>query len=140
MAVLRNLRLMRALGVEHQLIRERLDKGVTRALLFRFATAARYAPGSRTRSRRRCSQRSPDLAKLLGSTLRIDGPVDFRGRVRHLRMDAAAGLATLLRQKANKFFGIFSNESLEVPRRGFALRDAIVNSQPHSATYFETGV
>jgi 60 kDa SS-A/Ro ribonucleoprotein len=44
MAVLRNLRLMLAAGVEPKLIRERLDKGVARALPFRFVTAARYAP------------------------------------------------------------------------------------------------
>ena len=44
MAVLRNLRLMTAAGVSPKLIRERLDKGVARALPFRFVTAARYAP------------------------------------------------------------------------------------------------
>jgi len=44
MAVLRNLRLMLASGVDPKLIRERLDKGVARALPFRFVTAARHAP------------------------------------------------------------------------------------------------
>jgi GNAT superfamily N-acetyltransferase len=44
LAVLRNLRLMLASGVDPKLIRERLDKGVARALPFRFVTAARYAP------------------------------------------------------------------------------------------------
>jgi 60 kDa SS-A/Ro ribonucleoprotein len=44
LAVLRNLRLMLASGVDPQLIRERLDTGVARALPFRFVTAARHAP------------------------------------------------------------------------------------------------
>jgi hypothetical protein len=44
MAVLRNLRLMLAAGVPPKLIAERLEKGIARALPFRFVTAARYAP------------------------------------------------------------------------------------------------
>jgi len=44
MAVLRNLCLMLASGVDPKLIRERLDKDVARALPFRFVTAARHAP------------------------------------------------------------------------------------------------
>src|SRR5437016_14185301 len=44
MAVLRNLRLMLASGVEPKLIAARLEKGIARALPFRFVTAARYAP------------------------------------------------------------------------------------------------
>jgi hypothetical protein len=41
MAVLRNLRLMLAAGVPPKLIAERLEKGIARALPFRFVTAAR---------------------------------------------------------------------------------------------------
>jgi hypothetical protein len=44
LALLRNVRLMTAAGVSPKLIRERLSKGVARALPFRFVTAARYAP------------------------------------------------------------------------------------------------
>src|SRR5579863_8295659 len=44
MAVLRNLRLMLAAGVQPKLVAERLEKGVARALPFRFVTAARHAP------------------------------------------------------------------------------------------------
>src|SRR5215472_5511857 len=44
LAVLRNLRLMLASGVDPKLIREWLDKGVARALPFRSVTAARHAP------------------------------------------------------------------------------------------------
>src|SRR5262249_3988053 len=44
MAVLRNLRLMLAAGVPPKLVAERLEKGIARALPFRFVTAARSAP------------------------------------------------------------------------------------------------
>jgi len=55
------------------------------------------------------------------------------------RMDAAAGLAILLREKAQEFnVATFSDKCVTVaPRRGFALRDAIVKSQEHSATYLK---
>jgi len=54
-------------------------------------------------------------------------------------MDAAAGLAILLREKADAFcIATFSETCVELPvRRGFALRDAIVKSQAHSATYLK---
>ena len=54
-------------------------------------------------------------------------------------MDAAAGLAILLREKAEEFaIATFSDTCVELPaRHGFALRDAIVNSQAHSGTYLK---
>jgi hypothetical protein len=52
-------------------------------------------------------------------------------------MDAAAGLAVLLREIAEEVsVYTFSERLARVPaRRGFALRDAIVQSQPHGGTY-----
>jgi hypothetical protein len=54
-------------------------------------------------------------------------------------MDAAAGLAILLREKAEEFaIATFSDACVELtPRRGFALRDAITASQAHSGTYLK---
>ena len=54
-----------------------------------------------------------------------------------LRTDAADGLAILLREICEKALTFtFSDNLFEVPpRRGFALRDALDASQPHSATY-----
>ena len=51
-------------------------------------------------------------------------------------MDAAAGLAVLLREIAKEAsIYTFSDSLAAVPaRRGFALRDAIVHSQPHGST------
>jgi 60 kDa SS-A/Ro ribonucleoprotein len=54
-----------------------------------------------------------------------------------LRTDAADGLAILLREICEKALTFtFSDNLFEVPpRRGFAFRDALDASQPHSATY-----
>lgn len=55
------------------------------------------------------------------------------------RIDAAAGLAILLREVADEFeIATFSEKCVTLPpRRGFALRDAIAGSQPHSSTYLK---
>jgi hypothetical protein len=55
------------------------------------------------------------------------------------RMDAAAGLAILLREKAEEFsLATFSDWCVELPlRRGFALRDAMEKSQAHASTYLK---
>ena len=144
MAVLRNLRLMTAAGVSPKLIRERLDKGVARALPFRFVTAARYAPKLEDALETAMLKGIAGLAKLAGSTgllVDVSGSMDYRltGKGEATRMDAAAGLAILLREKAEEFFiATFSETCLELPpRRGFALRDAIVKSQAHSSTYLK---
>jgi uncharacterized protein (DUF58 family) len=52
------------------------------------------------------------------------------------RVDAACGVAMVAREMGSKVeVYTFSNELKQVPaRRGFALRDAIVNSQPHGGT------
>jgi uncharacterized protein with von Willebrand factor type A (vWA) domain len=53
------------------------------------------------------------------------------------RVDAACGLAILLRELCeNVVIATFSNALAQVPpRRGFALRDAVLQSQPHEGTY-----
>jgi predicted peroxiredoxin len=52
------------------------------------------------------------------------------------RLDAAVGLAVLAREIGQDVeIFTFSNDVKKVPpRRGFALRDAIVSSQPHGGT------
>jgi 60 kDa SS-A/Ro ribonucleoprotein len=142
LAVLRNLRLMLASGVDPKLIRERLEKGVARALPFRFVTAARYAPRLEDAIENAMLKGIAGFAKLTGSTGLVvdvsgsmDGVLAKRGET--TRMDAAAGLAILLREKADAFcVATFSEQCVELPtRRGFALRDAITRSQAHSGTY-----
>ena len=144
LAVLRNLRLMTAAGVSPKLIRQRLEKGVARALPFRFVTAARYAPKLEDAIEAAMLKGIAGLSKLEGSTGLL---VDVSGSMNYMlakkgettRMDAAAGLAILLREKAEEFcIATFSDSCVELPpRRGFALRDAIVSSQAHSGTYLK---
>jgi hypothetical protein len=144
MALLRNLRLMTAAGVSPKLIRGGLDKGMARALPFRFVTAARCAPKLEDVLEAAMLKGIAGLSKLEGSTGML---VDVSGSMNHrlprkgetTRMDAAAGLAILLREKVEEFcVATFSDTCVELPpRRGFALRDAIVKSQAHSGTYLK---
>ena len=135
LAVLRNLRLMLASGVDPKLIRGRLDKGVARALPFRFVTAARYAPKFED------ALEQAMLKGIAGLVVDVSGSMNYKlsKKGETTRMDAAAGLAILLREKAEDFaIATFSDTCVELPpRRGFALRDAIVGSQAHSGTYLK---
>lgn len=144
LAVLRNLRLMLAAGVEPRLIRERLEKGVARALPFRFVTAARYAPKLEDALEKAMLKGIAGFEKLAGSTglvVDVSGSMDSKlsKKGETTRMDAAAGLAILLREKAEEFsIATFSEQCVDLPpRRGFALRDAIVGSQAHSGTFLK---
>jgi 60 kDa SS-A/Ro ribonucleoprotein len=144
MAVLRNLRLMLASGVDPKLIRERLDKGVARALPFRFVTAARHAPKLEDALEKAMLKGIAAFEQLAGSTglvVDVSGSMNYKlaKKGETTRMDAAAGLAILLREKAEDFsIATFSDACVELPpRRGFALRDAIVSSQAHSGTYLK---
>jgi 60 kDa SS-A/Ro ribonucleoprotein len=144
MAVLRNLRLMLAAGVLPKLIAERLEKGIARALPFRFVTAARYAPKLEEAIETAMLKGIAGFETLPGVTGLVvdvsgsmDAPIARKGET--TRIDAAAGLAILLREKAEEFcIATFSDACVAIPpRRGFALRDAIVKSQAHSGTYLK---
>ncbi len=144
MAVLRNLRLMTAAGVSPKLIRQRLDKGIARALPFRFVTAARHAPKLEDAIESAMLKGISGLEALPGATglvVDVSGSMNYRlaKKGETTRMDAAAGLAILLREKSDEFaIATFSDKCVELPpRRGFALRDAIVKSQAHSGTFLK---
>jgi GNAT superfamily N-acetyltransferase len=144
MAVLRNLRLILAAGVSPKLIRQRLDNGVARALPFRFVTAARYAPkleDALESAMLKGVAGFPELAGSTGLVVDVSGSMNsaLAKKGETTRMDAAAGLAILLREKSGEFsIATFSDTCVELPpRRGFALRDAIVKSQAHSGTYLK---
>ena len=144
MAVLRNLRLMLAAGVAPKLVAERLERGIARALPFRFVTAARHAPKLEQAIEKAMLKGIAGLEKLPGVTgllVDVSGSMNYKlaKKGETTRMDAAAGLAILLREKAEEFnVATFSDKCVTVaPRSGFALRDAIVKSQEHSATYLK---
>src|SRR5436309_497865 len=81
------------------------------------------------------------LAGLTGLVVDVSGSMNYKlaKKGETTRIDAAAGLAILLREKAEDFsIATFSDACVELPpRRGFALRDAIVGSQAHSGTYLK---
>ena len=144
LALLRNLRNMREVGVSEHVVEKALKAMKTeRVLPFRFLAAARVTPqweqaleSAMFRSLEARSSKLPGHTVLLvdvsGS---MEAPISHRSEMR--RTDAAYGLAILLREIAEKVtIYTFSNEAKQVPgRRGMALRDALEHSQPHGGTY-----
>jgi hypothetical protein len=144
LALLRNLRNLRAAGVSEELVLAALGAMKTeRVLPFRFLAAARVAPqweeALETAMFRSLEGRT---ARLAGHTVLLvdvsgsmESPLSHRSEMR--RTDAAYGVAILLREIAEKVtVYTFSEEAKQVPaRRGMALRDALDKSQPHSGTF-----
>ncbi|HEA21143.1 MAG TPA: TROVE domain-containing protein [Pricia antarctica] len=143
LALLRNLRNMEQENVDMSLVKTALQEIKTeRVLPFRFIAAAQHAP-----------QLEPELEagmlkclaiheKLPGKTVLmvdISGSMDSQlsDRSQMRRFDAACGLAMLLREICDdvEIFSFSYSEVRVPPRRGFALRDAIVNSQEMDGTY-----
>jgi hypothetical protein len=134
---------MKQAGGDEVLLLEALASIETdRVLPFRFLAAARHTPQWEESLERAMLSSLAGQAKLPGRTALL---VDVSGSMTHalsgrsemLRTDAAYGLAILLREISEKStVYTFSNELVEVPpRRGFALRDALNASQPHSGTF-----
>ncbi|MGE3831836.1 MAG: TROVE domain-containing protein [Parvibaculaceae bacterium] len=148
LALLRNLRLMQKEGVPHDTIAGAIDAMRTdRVLPFRFITAARYAPDFEPELEEAMLKSIAGLAKLRGTTrllIDVSGSMDMQLSVQSdmTRLEAACGLAILAREVCEKVeIWTFSNQVVKVPsRRGFALRDAIVASQPHAGTYLGKAV
>ena len=88
-----------------------------------------------------------DHARLKGRTrllIDVSGSMDtaLSRQSEMTRLEAACGLAILAREICEKVeIFTFSNDVAKIPpRRGFALRDAIVASQPHAGTYLGKAV
>src|SRR6202050_170963 len=142
LALLRNLRNMRETGVDESLVLHALGAMCTsRVLPFRFLAAARYAPQWEEALEQAMLKSLAGQPKLGGRTVVL---VDVSGSVAAAlsrrsemqRTEAAYDLAVLVREICEKVAVFsFSDRVVEVPaRRGFALRDAIDASQPHSGT------
>jgi 60 kDa SS-A/Ro ribonucleoprotein len=142
LALLRNLRNMKEAKVDESLIRQAiLNVNVERVLPFRFITAARYAPNLEPELEVAMLKCLDTREKIKGKTvLLLDVSVSMDRKVSAkseiLRIDAASALAILAREVFEDVeVYTFSDSVKQVPtRRGFALRDAIVNSQVHSGT------
>jgi hypothetical protein len=142
LALLRNLRNMRDVGVNEPLIFSALERmKVDRILPFRFISAARYAPQWEPQLESAMMKCLGIQDKLPGHTvmlLDVSGSMDAKLSAKSdiTRLDAAYGVAMLLREICERVdIYTFSIKLVQVPtRRGFALRDAINMSQEHSGT------
>ncbi|GAK53930.1 TROVE domain protein [Candidatus Moduliflexus flocculans] len=143
MALLRNLRNMKQEQVDNALVVRALRAiKAEKVLPFRFIAAARYAPQWEQYLEDAMFKCLAAQEKASGKTvllIDVSGSMDAQisARSEMTRMDAACGLAVLAREIYPQVeIFTFSNQTTQVPaRRGFALRDAVVNSQPHSGTY-----
>lgn len=143
LAFLRNLRNMTQAGIDEKVIRE-YAKGVdvSNVLPFRFIAAARIVPQLEDMLEAMMFKACEGMEKIKGTT---DIVVDVSGSMFGTkvsaksdldRFDAAAALAVLTRELCEdaKFY-TFSTGLKRVPaRRGFALVEALRDSQPHGGT------
>jgi 60 kDa SS-A/Ro ribonucleoprotein len=148
LALLRNLRLMQKAEVPHETIADAIEAmRADRVLPYRFITAARYAPDFEPELESAMLKSLKDHVRLPGRTrLLIDvsgsmfTPLSAQSEM--TRAEAACGLAILAREVCDEVeIFTFSQDVKKVPpRRGFALRDAIVGSQPHGSTFLGKAV
>lgn len=148
LAFLRNLRGMTDAGIDRNELRAYAEtSSIERVLPFRFLAAARAVPALESLLEPMMLRACENRAKLPGRTVvlldvsgSMDAPVSSKSDI--TRLDAACGVAILLRELCEDVDVVtFSNAVVRVPpRRGFALRDAIVASQPHGGTYLGAAV
>lgn len=142
LALLRNLRNMQQSGVDRSLVAGALTTvNMDRVLPFRFVAAARAVPQWEDIIEPPMLAIAAGQQKLPGRTVLlvdVSGSMDvaISAKSDMNRIDAACGLAIILREICEEVeIYTFSNAIAAVPpRRGFALRDGIVNSQPHGGT------
>lgn len=148
LALLRNLRNFKDSNVKESLILMALERiRIERVLPFRFISAARYAPRWESNLEIAMLKCLSIQEKLSGHTVLL---VDVSGSMNDkistrsdiTRLDAACGVAMLLREVCENITILTFSMSLILisARYGFALRDAIVNSQEHSGTPLELAV
>lgn len=143
LSIIRNLRNCKQVGVDEDLIIEALRKmDTSRVLPFRFITAARYYPSLE-------NELEEVMIKSLGyfekyneklvCLFDVSGSMNkqLSAKSEATRLETACGLGILARELySNVKIYTFSRQLVEVPnRRGFALRDAIINSQEHRDTF-----
>lgn len=143
LALLRNLRNMKEANVNADLVYKEINSMKTdRILPFRFIAAAKYAPALEPYLENKMLECIQGLEKIPGHTcllVDVSGSMDEKLSAKSdlTRLDAACGLAVLLREVCEHVSVVtFSNTVVPVPaRRGFALKDVIIDSQPHRGTY-----
>lgn len=149
LATLRNLRNMIEAGLPHDMIgRAILQADYRRVLPFRFIAAAKYAVNFERELENAMLASLSESENALGGL--TDIIVDVSGSMQAIlsgkselsRMDAACGVAMVAREICDRVrVFTFSTRVVQVPARsGFALRDAIVNSQPHGNTLMSAAI
>ena len=148
MALLRNLRNMHQAKVNTKLVFGALQEGAakSKALPFRFVSAAQAVPAWEPQIESAMLLAAKQLQRLQGKVLLlidVSGSMAWglAGKSAMNRMDVACALAVLVREISDCEIFTFSDQLVQVaPRRGFALRDAIVQSQRHGGTYLGKAV
>jgi len=143
LAMLRNIRNMQKSGVDTHVIRKGIAEiNASRILPFRFIAAARYAPQLEPEIEHKMLESCAELPRFNGNTIiLVDVSYSMLASLSKksdmMRIEAACGLAVIMREICSECLVYsFSSHVLSVPaRRGFALRDAIVNSQDWSGTF-----
>ncbi len=143
LAFLRNLRNMSQSGVDEQLIRQYgASLNVDKVLPFRFIAAARIVPQFEDMLEQMMFRALASAPKIPGKTVLL---VDVSGSMFGTkvssksdldRFDAAAALAVLCREVCEQveIFSFSDSAKRVAPRRGFALIEAIRDSQSHGGT------
>lgn len=148
LAFIRNLRNFVNEGVDSKLVKETFKTlNTDRLLPYNFVTAARFCPDYEPELEAAMLKCLEGAEKIPGKTvLLVDVSGSMGGRLSTKGdttcLDAACGLAILAREMFEDVQILtFSNELVKVPaRRGFALRDGIVNSQQHGGTWLGKSV
>ncbi len=143
-ALLKNLRNMLESNVDTDLIGSALQHNKSQGVLpYQFVAAAEYG-GARLEPviEKAMLKNIEERPKIMGKTvLVVDVSYSMQeklsGKSQMKRLDAACGLAILLASQCDDLrVFTFSQHVVEVaPRQGFALRDAVIRSQPHHCTY-----
>lgn len=148
LALLRNMRNMHEAGISEVVVGNYLNAAdISRVLPFRFIAAARAVPVWEHILEPAMLAAAKTKKKLPGMTVvMVDVSSSMHAKVSDksdiTRLDAACGVAMLLRELCDSVaITTFSNQLCAVPaRRGFALRDVIIDSQAHSGTYLGAAV
>jgi len=143
LAMLRNIRNMRTAGVADALIRQGINRVQAGKLLpINFIAAAAHNPQFEPELEAKFFECFTAREKNSGNTtilVDVSGSMNDRlsGRSELRRIDVACSLAMIGREMFDNLrVFTFSDRLVEVPsRHGFALRDAIDKSQPHSSTH-----
>jgi len=142
LAMLRNIRNMREAGVSPDSIATGIvNINIGKLLPINFISAAKHNPQFEAQIEVKFMNCFLGKPKVEGPTIiliDVSGSMDEKlsGRSELKRIDVACSLAMIGRETFSdvRIF-TFSNSLVEVPaRHGFALRDAIITSQPHSST------